>query len=125
MTPLVFIALAFAGGAGAAVRFWLDGVISARVKKPFPYATAVINVSGSFALGALTGAAGALVVPESIALIIGTGFLGGYTTFSTASVETVRLIQQGRWLAGVVNGVGMLLLAVAAAAFGWWLIALL
>ncbi|WP_166999023.1 fluoride efflux transporter CrcB [Paramicrobacterium fandaimingii] len=125
MTPLVFLALALAGGVGAAVRFWLDGVISARLQKPFPFGTAIINVSGSLVLGALTGAAAAFLIPESVALIVGTGFLGGYTTFSTASVETVRLVQQGRWLAGLAGGVGMLLLAVAAAALGWALTSLL
>lgn len=125
MTPLVFVALALAGGLGAAVRFWLDGAISARLKKPFPFGTAIINISGSLVLGALTGAAAAFLVSESVALIVGTGFLGAYTTFSTASVETVRLVQQGRWLAGLINGIGMLVLAVAAAALGWALTSLL
>ncbi|WP_167132577.1 fluoride efflux transporter CrcB [Paramicrobacterium chengjingii] len=125
MTPLVFVSLALCGGLGAALRFWLDGAITARLRKPFPYATAVINVSGSFALGLLMGAAAGALVSESVALIVGTGFLGGYTTFSTASVETVRLVQQGRWLAGLINGIGMLVLAVAAAALGWALMSLL
>lgn len=125
MSPFVFVAIALAGGLGAALRFWFDAIISARLRTPFPYATAVINVSGSFALGLLAGASACTLVPESIALIVGTGFLGGYTTFSSASVETVRLAQQGRWLLALINGIGMLLLAVAAAALGWWLAALL
>ncbi|MCW4456784.1 fluoride efflux transporter CrcB [Microbacterium sp. MPKO10] len=125
MTPLVFIALALAGGLGAALRFWLDGVITLRRRTPFPTATAFINVSGSLALGILAGAAAGALVPTNVALIVGTGFLGGYTTFSTASVETVRLIQQGKWAASLANSIGMLVLAVAAAALGWWLGSLL
>ncbi|SEB44910.1 camphor resistance protein CrcB [Paramicrobacterium humi] len=125
MTPLVFAAVAVAGGIGAACRFWLDSIITARARIAYPLGTSIINVSGSFALGVLTGAAAGSLVSSSLALIVGTGFLGGYTTFSTASVETVRLVQQGRWLAGLVNGIGMLLLAVAAAALGLWLGSLL
>ena len=53
------------------------------------------------------------------ALIIGTGFLGGFTTFSTASLETVRLLGRGRRLAGTACGLGMLVCAVAAAALGF------
>ncbi|HEY9477842.1 MAG TPA: CrcB family protein, partial [Microbacteriaceae bacterium] len=49
------------------------------------------------------------------------GFLGGYTTFSTASVETVRLLQDGRYPAAVINGLGMLVVSVLAAALGLWL----
>lgn len=118
MTPLVFLLLSIAGGLGAACRFWLDGVIKAHTRMSYPIGTTVINVSGSFVLGLLTALTAGSVLPESVALIAGTGFLGGYTTFSTASYETVRLVQERRWLAGTVNGLGMLLLSVAAAALG-------
>ena len=50
--------------------------------------------------------------------VIGTGMMGGYTTFSTASVETVRLVEEGRWRAGLINGFGMLVLCTGAAAGG-------
>ena len=53
--------------------------------------------------------------------MLGTGFLGGYTTFSTASFETVRLLQERRWAAGLVNGIGTLVVSTATAAFGLWL----
>ncbi|WP_432790870.1 fluoride efflux transporter CrcB [Brevibacterium sp. K11IcPPYGO002] len=121
MTPLVFIALAAAGGLGASSRMLLDGLIKSRMSTALPWGTIIINVSGSLALGLLTGLAGANLLPEAWHLVLGTGFLGGYTTFSTASFETVRLLQQRRWVAGLVNGLGTLVFATTAAAIGLWL----
>ena len=84
----------------------------------FPIGTTIINVTGSFLLGLVTGLALAHGLPPEWRAILGTGFLGGYTTFSTASYETVRLAQQRRYRAALVNGVGMLVLALAAAGLG-------
>ncbi|AZT99709.1 fluoride efflux transporter CrcB [Brevibacterium linens] len=121
MTPLVFIALAAAGGLGASSRMLIDGLIKSRMSTALPWGTIVINVSGSLVLGLLTGLAGANLLPEAWHMVLGTGFLGGYTTFSTASFETVRLLQERRWVAGLVNGFGTLVFATATAAIGMWL----
>ncbi|TFC24477.1 fluoride efflux transporter CrcB [Cryobacterium sp. TMT1-3] len=121
MTPLLFLGVAAAGGVGAAARFALDGFVRARLGGAFPYGTTIINVSGSLLLGLITGLAlNHLVAPEW-SLVLGVGLLGGYTTFSTASFETVRLAQAHRYLAALANGVGMLVASVAAAAFGLWI----
>ncbi|MCI4010809.1 fluoride efflux transporter CrcB [Brevibacterium sp. ZH18] len=120
MTLLVFIALAVTGGLGASTRMFLDGLIKSRVSGPTPWGTIIINVSGSLALGLATGLATGQILPEAWHLIIGTGFLGGYTTFSTASFETVRLIQERKWAISLVNSLGTLLLATAAAGVGLW-----
>lgn len=120
MTPLLFIALALAGGIGAAARMLLDGLIKSRVNGAIPWGTTIINVSGSLALGLLTGLATSHILPEAWQLVIGTGFLGGYTTFSTASFETVLLVQERRWTAGLISGLGTLVLATAAAGLGLW-----
>ncbi|WP_308492172.1 fluoride efflux transporter FluC [Microbacterium terrisoli] len=111
------LAVALAGGVGAAGRMVLDGVVKARVNIPYPLGTTVINVTGSFLLGVVTGLAAGL---GPWAAVLGTGLLGGYTTFSTASYETVRLAQAGRWRAAVVNGFGMLVAALLAALLGLW-----
>jgi CrcB protein len=67
------------------------------------------------------GLTGSLVLPEPVHLVAGTGFLGGYTTFSTASLETVRLLQERRWGPGLANGLGVLIGAMLAAGLGLWL----
>jgi CrcB protein len=121
MTPLLFIALAAAGGLGAATRFVVDGAVRSRIRSSFPVGVMVINITGSFVLGLLTGLVLGAVLSEEWLLVAGTGFLGGYTTFSTASFETVRLLQTGRVTAAVVNGLGMLVAAVAVSYLGLWL----
>ena len=121
MTPLVFVAVALAGGAGAALRLFLDGVVRARVRTALPVGTLLINVLGSLLLGLITGLALAAWLPEAWHLVLGGGLMGGFTTFSTASVETVRLAQDRRSLSALVNGLGMLVLAVSCAFLGLWL----
>lgn len=115
MNPGLFTALTLAGGVGAVLRFVVDSSIRAAWPTRFPTGTAVINVSGSFALGLLTGVVEHHLLAGDWLPVIGTGLLGGYTTFSTASVETVRLIQERRWAAAGFNGLGILVLCVAAA----------
>ena len=121
MTPLLFVAVALAGGAGAALRLFLDGVVRARVRTALPVGTLLINVVGSLLLGLITGVTLAAWLPEAWHLVLGGGLMGGFTTFSTASVETVRLAQDRRSLAALVNGLGMLVLAVSCAFLGLWL----
>ncbi|MFE4078493.1 fluoride efflux transporter CrcB [Paenarthrobacter sp. YIM B13468] len=122
---MTVLLLALAGGLGAAVRFMVDGLIRARVRTAMPWATILINVSGSLLLGFLAGLVMEGQAPESLQLILGTGFLGGYTTFSTASLETIRLVQSGRLGLALVNGLGSMAVSVGAAAAGVWFALLL
>ncbi len=119
MIALQIVAVCLAGGAGAAIRFVVDGTIRHHTSGTHPWATMIINVTGSLILGLVTGLVLSGLVAHSWQLVIGTGLLGGYTTFSTASVETVRLLEDRRWRAAAVNGPGMLVLCVAAAAGGY------
>lgn len=121
MTPLLFICVAVAGGLGCASRFFLDGVIRFRTRGTMPWGTIVLNLTGSLLLGLITGFTSSQLLPEAVHLIVGAGFLGGYTTFSTASFETIRLLQERRWVAGTANGLGVLVGATALAALGFWL----
>jgi CrcB protein len=118
MTTLL---IALAGGAGALTRFVTDGAIARRNRLRMPVGTVVINVTGSFLLGLLTGLFALSSADSSgaaVKAIIGTGFCGGYTTFSTASVESMRLwIAEGRG-AGIGYAATTLVLGVAAAAVG-------
>lgn len=120
MTVLVFIGTALAGGVGAALRFLLDGLLRARTRATFPYGTALVNLTGSFALGVVAGVAANGGLAPEVATVLGVGLLGGYTTFSTASVETVRLAQEGRYRAAAVNGLGVLVACTLAALAGLW-----
>lgn len=92
MTALLVCML---GGLGAAARFWLDGVVGARRPGPWPVATMTINVAGSLLIGALLGLRTLGAVGPDVLLVAATGFCGGFTTFSTAMVEAVRLLQDG------------------------------
>jgi len=121
MTPPLFVAVALAGGLGATLRLVVDGVVRARVHTTLPVGTLLINVVGSLLLGLITGLTLALWLPEAWHLVLGGGLLGGFTTFSTASYETVRLAQDRRSLPTLFNGLGMLVLAVGCASLGLWL----
>ena len=118
MTPGLFLALSLAGGVGAALRLVIDGAVKARLRTELPVGTLLINVAGSFVLGVVTELALGGVLDDAWRLVIGTGLCGGFTTFSTASFETVRLVQERRYALGAMNAVGMLVLAVGAGLLG-------
>jgi CrcB protein len=115
---LTVLLLGLAGGLGAGTRFVVDGLVRSRFRTALPVGTIAINVTGSFLLGLVAGAVIARAAPVELQAIAGTGFLGGYTTFSTASFETVRLIQSRRTGLALLNGLGTALAAVGAAAVG-------
>lgn len=118
MTTLLFVGVAVAGGVGSALRFVIDGLIRARFATAAPTGIVTINITGSFLLGLITGLALAGSVTEEWRLVLCTGLLGGYTTFSTASLDTVRLLRRRRILAGALHGLGTLVACVAAGGLG-------
>lgn len=115
---VLFVALV--GGLGAVARFVIDGFIKNRVRDGFPWGTLTINLTGSLLLGFLVGL-GFGALPEQLTHILGAGFLGGYTTFSTACFETAVLAQKREWGGAFFNALGMLVASVLLAAFGLWL----
>ena len=116
MNPWLLVA-ALAGGVGAGLRYLVDRWLTpAAGAARFPVGILVVNVSGSFVLGVITGL-GTAIAPE-LALVLGLGLLGGYTTFSTVSVETVLLAQRGRRRHAALNLLGTLALAALAAGLG-------
>lgn len=110
MTAGLLVVVAVAGGVGSALRHLVDTAIQARIDGPgsYPVGTTVINLTGSLLLGLLTGYASVHAPDAPWLTVAGTGLLGGYTTFSTASVETVRLLLRRRYGAGLLNGLGLL-----------------
>lgn len=111
---LVFLA----GATGAVTRFVVDATIKQHWRSSFPLGTFVINVAGSALLGVLAGLVLFHGQPSAWQTIVGTGFCGGFTTFSTASFETVRLIQLGKRMTALANAIGTLLASFAACAAG-------
>ena len=127
---IIALCVSIAGGFGASARLIVDGLITSRLARragaeqpgrlsSFPVGTTVINVVGSLLLGLAFGFTQDESITQRWELIIGTGFLGGFTTFSTASLETVRLLGRRRWWAATACGLGMLVCAIAAAALGF------
>jgi len=116
--PWLLLAIALAGGAGAALRLVVDGTVRSVARRRPHTATLVVNVTGSFALGLVTGLAASAGLPHEWLLVLGGGLLGGYTTFGTASVEAVRLLLDGRGASGAGHALGTLVLSVAAAPLG-------
>lgn len=107
-----------AGALGAVARFWVDGALRARFATVIPVGTFAVNLSGSLVLGVLTGLVLFHGAPATLTVVAGSGFCGGYTTFSTASFEVVRLLQRGQRRDALVVGGTMALGALGAAALG-------
>ena len=114
---LAWIGVAVLGALGAVARFRVDSAVSSRLPSDFPLGTLVVNVSGSFALGILVGAS----LAGDALLVLGTGLMGSYTTFSTWMTESVRLGESGRVTLLLRNLWLSMLLGLGVAAAGYHL----
>lgn len=104
-----------AGGFGAVGRYLLSGAVQRHSGDRFPVGTMVVNLLGALAVGAVAGATG----PGGLLRIVGVGFLGGFTTFSTWAVETLGLAHDRRRLQAAVNLSGMLAAGVLLCTIGY------
>jgi CrcB protein len=118
MSPPAWAAFVLAAAAGAVLRYLVDGAVAARAPGPFPRGTFVVNVSGSLLLGLLAGLSLYHAFPQSPRVVLGTGFCGAYTTFSTFTVDTVGLLEAGDVGDALRNSFGTLVVAAVAAAVG-------
>jgi len=107
------------GMIGAPARYLADRAVQARYDSVFPWGTFAVNMIGSLILGFLLGAQRHLGLPSSAVLLLGTGFCGGLTTFSTFSYETLRLLEDGAVGEAGVNVIGSLVIGVLAAWLGF------
>lgn len=115
MTMLVWVGVAVLGGVGALARWTLDGLVSARWGRQFPFGTLAVNLTGAFLLGLLVGAG----VQGHALLLVGTATLGSYTTFSTWMFESHRLGEDGERRLAVANLAVSLTAGLLAALAGW------
>lgn len=114
----VVLGIALAGALGALARYGVDRALS-RGPGGFPWAILVVNVTGSFALGLVVALfTGRVEVDPSLRTTVTVGFLGAYTTFSTLSLDTYRLIEEGSYGLALANGLGSLALGVLALSAG-------
>jgi fluoride exporter len=118
MTASVFFAVAAGGLVGAPSRYLLDRAINGRVESDLPWGTFVINIIGSFVLGFLTGITLNRHLSPFAKALLGTGFCSTFTTFSTFTFETLRLLEDGRLLEATANAGVSVLVGVAGAAAG-------
>ena len=110
----LWCAVGAVGGAGAIARFLLDTAVAGRLGRRFPFGTLLINLSGAFVLGLLTGAG---LAPDDL-LVAGTATIGSYTTFSTWMLESQRRTEEGDVRGPAFNLLFSLLAGVGAAALG-------
>jgi CrcB protein len=118
MSAEAWIAFVVAGSIGAVTRYVVDALVQQRARRDHPWGTFLINVSGAFVLGFITGLALYHGLNATQKTILGTGFCGAFTTFSTFTFETIRLVEEGDTAVAVLNVVGSVIAAVAAAALG-------
>jgi fluoride exporter len=118
VSPIAWAAFVVVAAVGAPLRYLVDGFVGDRVEGAFPWGTFTVNASGSLLLGLLTGLAVYHAFPKTPKVVLGTGFCGAYTTFSTFTFETVRLIQEGAPGKAFRNALGSVLTCAGAAAIG-------
>lgn len=114
MNVALFLGVAAAGGIGAGLRFLVDLAVMRVVRTRFPWGILLVNITGSLALGLVTGAA----VSSDVSWLVGTGLLGGYTTFSAVAAESWLLGEEGRRGAAWANAVGTAVACILAASLG-------
>ncbi len=120
---LTLLLIGVFGGAGCMSRYLISSGLNAWLGKAFPYGTLAVNVIGSFIIGiifelALRGS----VISPTLRLALTTGFLGGLTTFSTFSFETVELFLNGKYLTGTLNILISLVVCFLSTYLGIWLV---
>lgn len=106
------------GMLGALARYWVGGWVQSRTGAVFPWGTLCVNLLGSFLLGLLMGVALRENVPLGARLFLGVGVLGGFTTFSTLSYETLQLITGRSWGLALLNAGGSVVAGLISAGLG-------
>jgi CrcB protein len=112
-----YLAVAVGSALGGVFRYFCSGVAARLFGEVFPWGTLIVNVLGSFVIGAvaaLTGPDGRLFVGTTTRLFVMVGLCGGYTTFSSFSIQTLNLLRDGEWLLAGANVVGSVVLCLVA-----------
>jgi CrcB protein len=113
------VLVALGAALGAPLRYLADRAVQARLGSRFPWGTFAVNVVGCLVLGAVAGSGSA---PAGVVALVGTGFCGALTTYSTFSWETLRLAEEGEWWWSAGYVLGSTAVGLGAAAVGWLLV---
>jgi CrcB protein len=123
---MAYLWVALGGALGSVTRFWINGLIIEKTSATFPWGTLAVNVTGSFLIGII----GALAIPEGrmdsqsrqfATQFIMVGVCGGYTTFSSFSLQTLNLLRDREWLYAGGNILLSVVLCMVAVWLGWLL----
>lgn len=121
MFRLDYLLVAGGGAPGSVARYWLSGIVGRHIGETFPFGTLIVNITGCLAIGffaTLTGPEGRALVRPEWRLAFMTGVCGGYTTFSSFSLQTLNLGLEGDWLRAGANIVFSVALCLAAVWLG-------
>jgi CrcB protein len=116
-----YLWISFGGAIGTAARYWFSGVIARQFGESFPWGTLLVNISGSLAIGflaTLTDPDGRLLVNPTARQFFMVGICGGYTTFSSFSHQTLKLLQARQWMYAGGNILGSVVLCLIAVWIG-------
>lgn len=109
------------GAIGTAARFWFSGLVARCIGETFPWGTLLVNVSGSMAIGffaTFSGPEGRFLVGPGVRQFVMVGILGGYTTFSSFSLQTLDLVREGDWLRAGGNAIASMVFCLLAVWIG-------
>ena len=116
-----YFLIAIGGALGSVARYWCSGVAAALLGETFPWGTLIVNVVGSLIIGffaTITGPDGRIFAGTEVRQFVMIGLCGGYTTFSSFSIQTLNLINEGEWLNAVLNIGGSVVLCLLAVWLG-------
>ncbi|HEX6118488.1 MAG TPA: fluoride efflux transporter CrcB [Dongiaceae bacterium] len=102
---------------GGVARYWCSGLVARYIGETFPWGTLVVNIAGSFLIGliaTISGTDGRFIIPAEARQFMMVGILGGFTTFSSFSLQTLTLARDGEWLLAGANIVGSVVLCLIA-----------
>ena len=112
-----YLMVAMGGAIGSVSRFWLSGAVAQKFGETFPAGTLLVNISGSLVIGffaAITGPDGRIWASPNVRQFFMIGVLGGYTTFSSFSLQTLALARDGEWFFATLNATGSFVLCLLA-----------
>ena len=118
---MIYLWVAVGSALGGVARYWLSGVVATAFGESFPWGTLIVNVSGSFLIGfiaTISDPDGRLFLSSTTRQFLMTGICGGYTTFSSFSIQTLSLVRDGQWAAAGGNIAGSVILCLMAVWLG-------